>query len=145
MADLLPENGLGPDVAQFIGLQRLDIPSSALSLKGLQGAWFALPDSQLSNGFNSRYRARYGEAPHPIVAAPAYDAIAAIGALVATGDRGALTTGSLTRGQGFVGAGGIFRLRSDGLNDRGLAVAQIQNNQVVVIDPAPRSFGGAGF
>ena len=24
-------------------------------------------------------------------------------------------------------------------------VAQIQNNQVNVIDPAPRSFGGAGF
>jgi len=26
-----------------------------------------------------------------------------------------------------------------------LAIAQIQNNQVSVIDPAPRSFGGAGF
>jgi hypothetical protein len=26
-----------------------------------------------------------------------------------------------------------------------LAVAEIRNSQVVVIDPAPRSFGGAGF
>lgn len=145
VADLLPQNGLSPDEAQFVGLQRLDIPSSALSLRGLQGAWFALPDSQLVNQFTARYRARYGEDPHPIVAAPAYDAIAAIGALVATGDRGALTSGSLTRSQGFVGAGGIFRLRPDGTNDRALAVAQVQNNQVVVIDPAPRSFGSAGF
>lgn len=145
VANLLPENGLGPDVAQFIGLQRLDIPSSALTLKGLQGAWFALPDNQLVSGFANRYRARYGAEPHSIVAAPAYDAVAAVGALIATGDRGALTTGSLTRAQGFVGAGGIFRLRPDGTNDRGLAVAQIQNNQVVVIDPAPRNFGSAGF
>ena len=40
---------------------------------------------------------------------------------------------------------GIFRLREDGTNERGLAVAQIQNGQVVVIDAAPRSFGGAGL
>lgn len=145
VADLLPENGIGPDVAQFVGLQRLDIPSSALSLTGLQGAWFALPDSTLVGQFTNRYRSRYGDDPHPIVAAPAYDAIAAIGALVATGDRGALSGGSLTRGQGFIGAGGVFRLRGDGTNDRALAVAQIQNNQVVIIDAAPRNFGGAGF
>jgi hypothetical protein len=44
-----------------------------------------------------------------------------------------------------VGANGIFRLTSSGSNERGLAVAQVQNNQVTVIEPAPRSFGGAGF
>jgi hypothetical protein len=33
----------------------------------------------------------------------------------------------------------------NGTNDRGLAVAQIRDNQVVVIDPAPRSFAGPGF
>jgi hypothetical protein len=145
LVDLLPENGLTPEVAQFIGLQRLDIPASALSLRGLQGSWFALPDTSLVNRFNARYRAAYGSDPHPIVSGPAYDAVAAIGALVAQGDAGAVSASSLTRGQGFVGAGGVFRLRADGTNDRALAVAQIQNNQVVVIDPAPRSFGGAGF
>ena len=39
----------------------------------------------------------------------------------------------------------VFRLLPDGTNERALAVAQIQNNQVTVIDPAPRRFGGAGF
>ena len=38
-----------------------------------------------------------------------------------------------------------FRLRRDGTNERALAVATIRNNQVVVLDPAPRSFGGFGF
>ena len=45
---------------------------------------------------------------------------------------------------GFQGVGGIFRLLPDGTNQRGLAVATIQNRQVVVIDPAPTSFGAAG-
>ncbi|SFP88102.1 penicillin-binding protein activator [Tranquillimonas alkanivorans] len=145
LADLLPEAGLDPDVTQYIGLQRLDIPTSALSLRGLQGAWFALPDQGMSDRFAARYRAAYGMDPHPIVSAPAYDGIAAIGALAARGDRGALTSSALTQGQGFAGANGVFRLLPGGTIQRGLAVAQVQNNQVVVIDPARRSFGGAGF
>jgi hypothetical protein len=144
LADLLPANGLSPAAAQYIGLQRLDIPSSALSLQGLQGSWFALPDPGLTDRFNSRYQAAYGSQPHAI-AGLAYDGIAAIGALVKQGKRDALSTGALTQGSGFIGVNGIFRLRPDGTNQRGMAVAQIRNNQVVVIDPAPRNFGGAGF
>lgn len=144
LAELLPENGITPENSQFIGLQRLDIPSSALSLKGLQGAWFATPSPALVQQFNNRYSAAYGVQP-TAVAGLAYDGIAAIGALVAQGNANALTTGALTQGVGFAGVNGPFRLLPDGTNQRGLAVAQIQNNQVIVIDPAPRSFGGAGL
>lgn len=143
LSELLPENGIGPDNSQFIGLQRLDVPSSALSLKGLQGAWFAAPSPGLVQQFNNRYQAAYGEVPPP-VAGLAYDGIAAIGALVAQGNSNALTAGALTQPTGFAGVNGPFRFLSNGTNQRGLAVAQIQNNQVIVIDPAPRSFG-AGF
>jgi ABC-type branched-subunit amino acid transport system substrate-binding protein len=144
LADLLPENGVNPAVTQYIGLQRFDLPTSALTLSGLQGGWFALPDPSTSQQFQARYTAAYGAPPHPL-AALAYDGVAAIGALVATGQSNALTAGALTRPGGFVGANGIFRLTSSGSNERGLAVAQVQNNQVTVIEPAPRSFGGAGF
>lgn len=144
LADLLPENGVDITEVQVIGLQRFDIPSSALSLTGLQNGWFALPDPSTAGQFQARYTAAYGTPPHPL-AGLAYDGIAAIGALIATGDSSALTAGSLTRPGGFVGANGIFRLTTSGTNERGLAVAQVQNNQVIVIDPAPRSFGGAGF
>lgn len=144
LADLLPENGVDPAEVQTIGLQRFDIPSSALSLTGLQGGWFALPDPATAGQFQARYMAAYGSAPHPL-AGLAYDGIAAIGALIATGQSDALTAAALTRPGGFVGANGIFRLTPSGANERGLAVAQVQNNQVIVIDPAPRSFGGAGF
>jgi hypothetical protein len=65
--------------------------------------------------------------------------------LVNAGNRDALTASALTQGAGFQGVNGIFRLRPDGTNERGLAIAQIQDKKVVIISPAPRSFGGTGF
>ena len=144
LADLLPEHGVSPATTQYIGLQRLDIPQSALSQPGLQGAWFALPDPAQSEAFRQRYASAYGSSPHPI-AGLAYDGIAAIGALVAQGRSDALTASALTQGAGFAGSGGTFRLQGDGSTERALAVAEIRNNQVVIIDPAPRRLGGAGF
>lgn len=141
---LLPDNGVRPGETQFVGLQRWDIPANALTLPGVQGGWFALPDPALSGQFKSRYEARYGQPPHPI-AGLAYDGIAAIGALVKAGKADALTGQALTQAQGFVGVNGVFRLRADGTNERGLAIAQIQNQKVVIIDPAPKSFSGLGF
>ncbi len=145
LAQLLPENGVDPRQIQYIGLQRWDIPASALALPGLQGGWFAVPDPALSGNFKARYAQAYGQDPHPI-AGLAYDGIAAIGALAAQGKSDALTQQALTQPSGFAGTGGVFRLLPDGTNQRALAVATIQENQVVIIDPAPRSFAtGAGL
>lgn len=141
LATALPAAGLDPANIRYIGLTRWNASSEALSLPGLQGGLFALPDQQMTAIFESRYQAAYGSAPHPL-AGLAYDGIAAIGALVASGNRGALTRGGLTQPQGFQGTGGIFRLLADGTNERGLAVATIRNNQVVILEPAPRTFGG---
>lgn len=141
---LLPEAGVSPAVTQYIGLTRWDIPSQTLALPGVQGGWFAMPDPNKNAQFQARYQAAYGGAPHPI-SGLAYDGIAAIGALVGAGKADALTGAALTQSAGFQGVGGIFRLRPDGTNERGLAVASIQNKQVIVIDPAPSSFSGAGF
>ncbi|MBO6776471.1 MAG: penicillin-binding protein activator [Marinibacterium sp.] len=142
-SQLLPESGVSRETVQYIGLTRWDIPPQTLELPGVQGGWFALPDPSASQQFSSRYGAAYGGVPHPI-GGLAYDGIAAIGALVGAGRADALSGAALTQGAGFQGVSGIFRLRSDGTNERGLAVATIQNNQVVVIDPAPRSFSGGG-
>lgn len=143
LATALPEAGLDPAAVQYLGLTRWNAVPQALSLPGLQGGLFALPDQQMAALFESRYGTAYGEAPHPL-AGLAYDGIAAIGALVSRGDAQALSRQSLTQPQGFQGTSGIFRLLPDGTNERGLAVAEVQNGQVVVRDPAPRAFGGAG-
>jgi len=142
-SQLLPEAGVNPASTQFIGLTRWDIPSQTLSLPGVQGGWFALPDPNRTTNFNTRYLNANGSAPHPI-GGLAYDGIAAIGALVKAGKSDALTASALTQGAGFQGVTGIFRLRNDGTNERGLAVATIRGGQVTVISPAPSSFAGSG-
>ena len=142
-AQLLPEAGVSPSTSQFIGLTRWDIPSQTLALPGVQGGWFTIPDGAAASAFSQRYAAAYGSQPVSI-AGLAFDGIAAVGSLVQSGNRNALTGAALTQGAGFRGATGAFRLLSDGTNQRALAVATIQNSQVVILEPAPRSFGGAG-
>ena len=143
ITQMLSENGLTPGVTQFVGLTRWDIPAATLALPGVQGGWFALPDPALYAQYQSRYTTTFGEAPHPI-SGLAYDGMAAIGALTQKAKGGVISKSALTQSNGFVGVNGVFRLLPDGTNERALAVAQVQNGAPVVIDPAPRSFGGFG-
>ena len=76
----------------------------------------------------------------------AYQAVsAAVGALSRSSLTGPIAKTALTQGAGFVGVNGIFRLRGDGHNERGLAIAQIRGGQATIIDSAPRSFAGPGL
>jgi hypothetical protein len=142
LAQLLPEKGIDPAVTKYIGLTRWDVPAQTLSLPGIQGGWFALPDPALVARFNSRYSSAYGSTAHPL-AGFAYDGVAVVGALAAK--KLAMTKGNLTQSSGFKGANGVFRFKADGTNQRAMAVAQVTNNQVQIIDPAPKSFGFGGF
>lgn len=143
-SQMLPENGLGPDRIQYIGLSRWDTPPQTLELPGVQGGWFALPDPTRTAQFAKRFQAAHGNVPHPI-AGLAYDGIAAIGALVKSGNREPFGRTALTQSAGFQGVNGVFRLRADGTNERGLAVATIRDKKVTILSPAPQSFRGAGF
>lgn len=144
LSQLLKEQGLGGTASQFVGLTRWDIPAATLALPGIQGGWFAMPDPSRYGQYVSRYQAAYAEAPHPI-SALAYDGIAAIGALAGYTASGPITREDLTQAAGFVGVNGVFRLMPDGTNQRGLAVAQVQGGQIVVIEGAPVSFAEAAF
>ncbi|GFE63314.1 penicillin-binding protein activator [Litoreibacter roseus] len=141
LAELLPDRGVNPANIQYMGLTRWDVPPQTLSLPGLQGGWFALPDPTLTARFRTRYQSAYGTSPHPL-AGLAYDGIAAIGALAAK--KRALTAANLRQSSGFVGVNGVFRLKADGTAERALAVAEVNNSQVRIIDPAPKSFSRGG-
>jgi len=144
LAQMLPEAGVSPSNVQYAGLARWDVPAQTLELPGLQNGWFTMPDQGMIQNFQTRYTQAYGTAPHQL-AGLAYDGIAAIGALVEAGNKKALTTGALTQGAGFQGVAGAFRLRPNGTNERALSVAMVRDKQVVIIDPAPIKFSGAGF
>jgi hypothetical protein len=65
--------------------------------------------------------------------------------MMATGKSDALSGVALVTAPGFTGASGDLRLMPDGTVQRGLAVAEVTNGTYRIIDPAPRTFGGAGF
>ena len=144
LVQMLPEAGVEPDVVQFAGLARWDVPAQNLALPGVQGGWFALPDYRKAERFSARYKEAYGTQPHQL-AGLAYDGIAAIGALLQAGQIDSIGRSALTQSAGFEGIDGIFRLNSDGTNERGLAVAKVFNKRVVILDPAPSTFDFFSF
>ncbi|WP_425073021.1 penicillin-binding protein activator [Sagittula sp. S175] len=143
LLDQLPANGVTPGQIQLAGLTRFDVRPDLFANPGLQGVWFGVPDRSRQEAFNQRYTAAYGASPHPL-AGLAFDGISAIGLLAKKGNSDALTGKSLTSAS-FTGTGGVFRLLKNGTNQRALAIASIQNNQMVILDPAPSSLSGAGF
>lgn len=130
--------GVKPGSVQILGTG-VWADSRVLNLPILQGAWFSSPENAGFNDFAQRYRAKFNSDPVRL-ASLAYDAVTFVGAL-AGAQR--LNEASLTDPNGAVGADGLFRLRGDGLNDRGLSVQQIRNGQTTVVSPAPRSFTGS--
>ena len=107
----------------------------------IQNGWFASPDTAGFNAFAGRYQQRFGAAPTR-TATLAYDAVSLAAALARTQGTQRFAESVLTNPQGFAGADGVFRFRQDGQNDRGLAVLEMRNGQMVTVSAAPRDLGG---
>lgn len=107
----------------------------------LFGGLFAAPDPALRRDFEKRYRDNYGsEAPR--LTTLAYDATALSAVLSRNaGTDDVYSRQRLTNPRGFAGIDGLFRFRSDGLSERGLAVLEIQSGMARVVDRAPTAFG----
>ena len=93
--------------------------------------------------FSARYRTRYGQDPVR-TATLAYDAVALVAALVKTQGPQRFSDQTLTNPSGFAGIDGLFRFRSDGTNERGLAVMRVAPGGGQVVSPPPRAFGDSG-
>ncbi len=125
---------------QLLGTGVWNDPKVA-ALPSMQGAWYSAPDSSGFNAFARRYRAKYNADP-PRLATLSYDAVSLAAALAHTQNVQRYKPAVLASPSGFNGADGVFRFRSNGLNERGLAVVQIGGGGVQVISPAPKSFAG---
>ena len=135
--------GLEAQRVQLLGTGLWDDPR-IFSDPGLQGGWFAAPDSNGFRNFSSRYRGRFGQDPVR-TATLAYDAVALVAALVKTQGGQRFTDQVLTNASGFAGIDGLFRFRNDGTNERGLAVQRVTSTGGQIISPPPRAFGGSGI
>ncbi len=109
----------------------------------LEGALYTGRDISNFNNFASRYQTAYNAQPG-VFAALGYDAVTLAASLVNNnGAGGAFTSASLEDQRGFAGINGIFRLKSDGTAERGLAVYKVSGGVGRIESPAPTSFSGS--
>jgi branched-chain amino acid transport system substrate-binding protein len=133
----LSARGVKPSTVKFLGTGLWDDPD-LLRRVNLDTAWFASSSPQLTERFETRFKATYNYDP-PRIASLAYDAVA-LAVTLATSGRPFDTT-TLTSTAGFEGpANGIFRLRADGTTQRGLAVMEVKGSQMKIIEAAPVNF-----
>lgn len=138
MSQALVAAGLDGKHVQVLGTGLWN-DARVLPLPGLQGAWFAAPENGGFNAFANRYRAKYNTDPTRI-ATLSYDAVSLASALARSQGSQRYADTVLLNKSGFNGADGVFRFRSDGLNDRGLSVLQVNDGRASTVSPAPRTF-----
>jgi ABC-type branched-subunit amino acid transport system substrate-binding protein len=142
LAPLLPYYDVEPDKVHFLGTGLWDEPGIG-NEPALNGGWYAAPAPAAREDFEKRFREFYHRAP-PRLATLAYDATA-LAAVLAHGENGGdFSAQALTNPSGFAGVDGIFRLRADGLVQRGLAVLEVRKDGNRIVDPAPETFQALG-
>lgn len=133
----LSTRGVRPANVKFLGTGLWD-DAELLRRVNLESAWLASSPPELTSQFEARFRSTYKYAP-PRIASLSYDAVA-LAVTLATSGR-AFDTTNLTNPSGYAGpANGIFRLRADGITQRGLAVMEVKGGALTVISPSPKGF-----
>lgn len=147
ISNLLSHYDISPKSVKRLGTGLFDDDGLATEAS-LSGAWFAAPSPKLRKNFERRYLSTYSNAP-PRIASLAYDATA-LSAILA--QRGFKTNGqadfsraAISNPNGFAGIDGIFRFRSNGTAERGLAILEFNRGAIRVIDDAPRTFQNVGY
>lgn len=136
LGPLLISQAVDPLVVRFLGTGLWN-DEDLLREPALHGGWFAGPDRNARERFDTAYEETYGSEPSRITSL-AYDAIA----LAAHMDGGELgfSAEAIEEAQGFMGADGLFRFNAEGLIERGLAVYELRSRGFIEIEPAPASF-----
>src|SRR5437868_2994662 len=137
-ADALTGAGANLRNIQLLGTGLWDNPRVYASA-ALQGGLYAAPDPSGFRAFSGRYRTKYGADPVR-TATLAYDAVALVAALSKQGSQ-RFAAETLTNPSGFAGIDGLFRFRSDGSNERGLAVMKVASGGSTPVAGSPKSFG----
>ncbi|MES2750117.1 MAG: penicillin-binding protein activator [Pseudomonadota bacterium] len=139
VADALIAAGANLKRLQLLGTGLWDNPR-VFGNVNLQGGLYAAPDPSGFRSFSTRYRNKYVQDPVR-TATLAYDGVALVAALARTQGGQRFTSDVLTNASGFAGIDGLFRFRSDGTNERGLAVMRVASGGGQSVAGSPKSFG----
>jgi branched-chain amino acid transport system substrate-binding protein len=143
LAPQLPYFNIDPSKVKFLGTGLWDEPGLGTE-PSLDGGWYAAPAPASRAAFERRYQELYKTKPARL-ATLGYDATALAAVLTRAPQGADFSTATLTSPNGFAGIDGIFRLRTDGLVQRGLAVLEVHRGAGTIIDPAPQSFQDFGL
>jgi ABC-type branched-subunit amino acid transport system substrate-binding protein len=141
LAPLLASNDVTGARIQFVGTGQWDYPNIGQE-KALVGGWYPAPDPKGWANFTASYAKTYGATP-PRIASLAYDAVSLAVSLSTNPPGQRFTTAQLTRGSGFAGVDGLFRLLPDGTSERGLAILEVREYGPQLLEPAPNGFASA--
>ena len=151
----IPEGGPIPSLI-LSGLKRNGADLSSMQVLGagswesvktsdqhVQGAVYPGRDIAVFNRFASRYQTRFGTNPG-VQAGIAYDAVTLVSELARlNGPANPYPQSALESPRGFQGVNGAFRIRANGITERGLAVYRIENGTGRLVEPAVSSFSGS--
>jgi len=143
IAPALAIGGAATRGVKLLGTGLWDDPAVAQEPLLAEG-WFAAPPPASFRAFSDHYRMVFS-APPPRIATLGYDAVSLIALLSRGQPFERYTDAVLTDPNGFSGVDGIFRFRSDGSAERGLAILEVSPNGFAVVDPAPKTFPQPGF
>ncbi len=134
----LVQSGVSQRQTRFIGTSAW--AGDAQREPSLAGGWYVASEPSARTNFEQRYQSTYSREPTRL-ASLAYDAVALTSLLTRDGANG-ITRNSLENSEGFAGSDGLFRFRPSGAIERGMAIMEVGQNQISVLDPAPRRFEG---
>lgn len=138
LAPLLSYYDIDPTKIQFIGTG-LWADRRLTTEPALVGGWFAAPEPEKTQQFQSRFVKTYGYNP-PRIASLAYDAAALAGLLALDERADKFSQAALENSTGFAGYNGVFRFTATGIAERGLAVMQVGQQDLELLENAPSSF-----
>jgi ABC-type branched-subunit amino acid transport system substrate-binding protein len=137
----LKRNGANLTGKQILGAGTWE--SVKASDPALQGALYPGRDVSAFNGFATRYQGKFGARPG-VQAALAYDAVTLASEMVRiNGATNPYPQSALEANRGFKGVNGAFRIQSNGITQRGLAIYKIDGGQGRLLEPAVSSFSGS--
>lgn len=135
---LLARGGVDPRQVRLIGTSAW--AGDAQREPTLAGGWYVASEPSARTNFEQRYQATFSSAPTRL-SSLAYDAVALTSLLTRNGANG-ISRNALENSEGFAGSDGLFRFRANGAVERGMAIMEVGQNTVTVLDAAPRRFGG---
>lgn len=123
---------------QLLGTGQWDDPNNFAN-HALSGAWIAAPDPQERFSFNGKYKQAYGEEPSRL-ATLAYDVISMLAILRRHHGEQAFSVAALTQSRGFDGVDGVFRLQQNGITERKLAILEVTQQGLRVLQTTDKFF-----